>query len=258
MSIHLGFWDVLLVLVVSLQATAMAYIPQPRLKAFAYFLPFPFTLATLSLGRNIDASNVIGIIALIVYINGVRILYRNLRLPIVAAIVIAAATYSLIGYLLSPIIPTTDLAFWLACAGMLALAVVLYLKMPPRHEPSRRTQLPVYVKLPIIAAVVTGLVIVKGYLGGFMTLFPMVGVVGAYEARYSLWSLARQLPTWIIAVLPMMAVVRLTQASVGLGPALILGWVVFLAVLLPLTRRQWSHQAPAPAPANATAPQPPS
>ena len=220
----------------------MAYVPQPRIKAFAYYLPFPFTVATLSLGRDIDASNVLGLVILNVYIHGVRLLHRELHVPIVVSIALAAAGYSVIGYLLAPVVPSGDVPFWLALTGVALLAGVLYRRLPHREELGHRTALPVWVKLPIVAAVVILLVVVKQHLGGFMTLFPMVGVVGAYEARYSLWALARQLPTWMLAMIPFLAVVRLSQGWLGLGGALALGWVVFLAALGPLTRRQWRRR----------------
>lgn len=228
-----------MVVVVSIQATALAYLRQPRLKTFAYYLPFPFTLATLSLGKPIDATNVLGMAVLLFYVQAVRILYNSAKLPIVVSIALAALGYTGISALMAPIVPRSDAAFWLALGSMALLGVALYLWMPHRDEPEHRTTLPVYIKLPIVASVIVALVSIKSVLGGFMTLFPMVGVVGAYEARRCLWTMGRGQPTWMLAMVPMMAVMRLTQASLGTGLALLLGWAVFLAVLLPLTRRQW-------------------
>jgi hypothetical protein len=34
---------------------------------------------------------------------------------------------------------------------------------------------------------------------------------------------------------------RLTQASLGLGGSLAVGWLVFLLVLIPFTRYQWAN-----------------
>jgi len=89
------------------------------------------------------------------------------------------------------------------------------------------------------------IVLVKEQLKGFMTFFPMVGVVGAYEARHSLWTMGRTIPTWMIAMAPLLSVIRLAQPVLGLPRALALGWVAFLCVLIPLTRRQWRKQEPA-------------
>lgn len=238
MPVHFGFWDITLVLAVSTQATVLAYLRQPRLKAFAYVLPFPFTLATLAMGRPVDATNVVAMIPLFLYIQGVRLLYRA-RLPIVVAIAVSALGYTAVGWAIAPLISKTDTAFWLVCALVLALALALYLGLPHRDEPDHRTTLPVYVKMPIIAAVIVALIAIKNSLQGFMTLFPMVGVVAAYEARYSLWTVGRSLTAWMVAMIPMMAVLRLAQGELGLGLALVLGWAAFLSVLLPLTRSQW-------------------
>jgi hypothetical protein len=53
----------------------MAYLPHPRIKAFAYVLPVPFTIASMALGRTIDATNVLGVLLLFGYIQGVRLLH---------------------------------------------------------------------------------------------------------------------------------------------------------------------------------------
>ena len=238
-----GLWDAVLVVAVSLQATAIAYLRQPRLKAFAYYLPIPFSLALLALGRPVDTTNALGLLLLNVYIHGVRLLHYRLRLPVVPAIALAAIAYTLIAWELAPIVPRTEAAFWLALAAGALLALALYRLLPPKDEPAHRTALPVYVKLPVVALVVSFVVAVKNQLGGFMTLFPMVGVVGAYEARRSLWALARGLPTWMLAMVPMLSALRLAQRHVALPAALALAWCAFLICLLPLTYRQWRAEA---------------
>jgi len=242
MPFHFTNWDVVLIVAVSLQATVMAYLPLPRLKAFAYVLPVPFTIASLALGRTIDATNVMGVLLLFAYVQGVRLLHQRLRLPIVAAIAIAALSYAAIGWILAPVVPPSGAAFWVLVALTFLISLGLYRLLPHRDEPSHRTTLPVYIKLPIIAGVIVLLVLAKEQLQGFMTLFPMVGVVGAYEARHSLWTMGRAIPTWMIAMVPLLSVIRVAQPALGLPLALALGWVAFLCVLIPLTLRQWRNQ----------------
>jgi len=108
----------------------------------------------------------------------------------------------------------------------------------PRDEPGHRSPLPVWIKLPVIMAVTLSLVLVKNQLRGFVTVFPMVGVIAVYEMRHSLWTTCRQIAVLMIALIPMLIVLRLSQDRLGLGGALPLGWVVFLAVLIPMTRKQ--------------------
>ena len=74
-----------------------------------------------------------------------------------------------------------------------------------------------------------------------MTFFPMVGVVAAYEARKSLWTMARQVPVMMMAIVPLMAVSNLTYRRVGLGPSLLLGWIAFAVALAPFTKQMLSE-----------------
>ena len=94
-------------------------------------------------------------------------------------------------------------------------------------------------KVPVVVAVVLSLVLIKQQLQGFMTVFPMVSIVAAYEARHSLWTICRQIPLLILCMLPMMGTVHIAQAHMPFGLALLVGWVVFLALLLPTMRRYW-------------------
>ncbi len=96
------------------------------------------------------------------------------------------------------------------------------------------------VKIAAIAGVVAVIVVLKQVLGGFMTMFPMVGTIAAYEARHSLWTIGRQIPILIVTAGPMMAVMWVAQhclqASIPLSLAA--GWVVFLAIMIPLSIAQ--------------------
>ena len=109
-------------------------------------------------------------------------------------------------------------------------------------EPSQRSLLPVYFKLPIIMGVVLGLVLIKRQLGGFMTMFPMVGVVAAFEARRSLWTLDVRSLFSMLTTIPMMVASRLSQPLIGLAWSLGIGWIVFLAIFLPYTILSWRKQ----------------
>jgi hypothetical protein len=72
---------------------------------------------------------------------------------------------------------------------------------------------------------------IKHMLAGFTTVFPMVGVVAAYESRYSLWTIVRRMAWLLILMPPMMATVRLLQPHVGMAFALLLSWPVILVGL---------------------------
>jgi hypothetical protein len=90
------------------------------------------------------------------------------------------------------------------------------------------------------------LIVMKRFLQGFMTMFPMVGVVASYESRTSLGLVCRAMPDFMLAMIPMMAVVRLVQPHMGLGPALGVGWLVFIPMLALLIRDFGTAKRPGP------------
>jgi len=241
----LGFWDILLVVVVSLQATALAYLYDARWKAFILSLPIPFTVASLSVGQPVDSTNVLGLTLLFLFTQGVRVLYARCNVPIVAAIVSSALGYCLIASLLAMLVPRHGAFFWGACAATVALSVYLLKVLPHRDEPGFRTPLPLYIKLPAITVVIVSIVLMKQWLQGFMTVFPMVGLIGAYEARHSLWTMGRQMPVVMLTMTPVIITCAVAQPHIGIGWGLALSWVVLLAILVPLTRRRWAVEAAA-------------
>lgn len=232
-------WDWALMAVVSAMATALAYQRHPKWKALILSLPLPFSLAFLSVDQPVDATNVMGLLLLLAFVHGVRLFYRRWGWPIAAAIAVAVALYCGLAIGLARILPKTAGAFWSAAAGVGAVAVAFNWLMPHRPEPGHRTSLPVWIKLPIVIGVVVFIIIAKKQLQGFMTAFPMVTVIGLYEARHCLWTICRQVPLMLLMMLPMMATIWLVQPWIGYRWALIPGWIVFLAILIPLTRRQW-------------------
>lgn len=237
----LGFYDYLLMFVVSAQALALAYVYHPKWKAFILSLPIPFTCAVLALGQRIDATNVLGMVLLLGYVHGVRVGHQKLGAPIVLAIGAGLLGYAVVGLGMARIVPHSNAGFWWTSVTALVLATIILFQHPHRDEPGHRTSLPIWAKLPIVLLVVFGLVLAKSHLRGFMTTFPMVGVLAAYEARHSLSTISRQVPIMILSMIPMMMVSRLTQGAFGMPASLALGWVVFLCVLLPLNRSLWSE-----------------
>lgn len=236
----MGPWDFALLGVVTLQVAAIAYLPRPRWKALALSLPFPFTTIALSQAKPIDATHLLALAVLLLYFHGIRLLHQ--RLPIVPALALGLAGYIGLSHLLLQAVPITPISFWLSAAGVAVLALLLYLVQSPRPEPDHRTPLPFYLKLPAIGLVVALLLLVKETLQGFATLFPIIGVVGSYEARKSLWAICRQVPILVLGMSAMLAAAYLVQDSLGLAYALLVGWIVYLAILWPLTLRLWERE----------------
>jgi hypothetical protein len=230
-GINFTFQDIALIAVVSAQATILAYLHNPKWKALLLTIPLPGTFAILSVAQPVDITNVTGLVLLLAYAHGVRLLNWHCKIPVVPAIAISAAAYCALGVMLAGILPATGTAFWLACAFVMAVAFLFDRALPPRDEPGHRSKLPVGLKLLVIVAVITFLIAIKKQLGGFMTVFPMVGLIACYECRHSLWTVCRQIPIMIFAVLAMFMAMRLAQPYLGYAWALVPGWIAFLAVL---------------------------
>jgi len=103
-GIGFNFWDIALIAVVFAQSTLLAYLHRPRWKALLLNLPLPFTFATLSVGRPVDTTNVAGLIMLLFYAHGVRILNWRFKIPIVPAIAVSAFGYCVLGTVLAGIL----------------------------------------------------------------------------------------------------------------------------------------------------------
>ena len=231
MDVSFGFWDVTLVLVVTFQAMAVAYLSSPKWKGLALSLPLPFTTIVLSLGQPVDASNALSMTTLLVYVMCVWFLYERVRLPIVISIALGVLVYILLGGFLVGLVPKRDDVFWMAIVGVFVLGVVLLYVLPKPSKPPYRTPLPLWQKLPLVFLVVGILVTIKNHLGGFASLFPLLGTVGAYEVRNDLWILVRTVPVLMCSLTVLIVVTYLVQGRLGLQGGLMVGWLVFLPIV---------------------------
>jgi hypothetical protein len=233
----LSFWDLALLVAVTAMGTLLAYVPDARWKAFIVGLPIPFTIATLSLGLPIGPSHALGLVGLLLFVNLVRWLHYGARLPIVPAILVSDCAYLALALLINRSLPDSAPAFWASVAAVVSAGALLLLFLPEVAEAASRSPLRPAVKVAAIFAVILVIVLLKRALRGFMTLFPMVTTVAAYEARKSLHTLGRQIPVVMVTIGPMTAAMwlaqRLLHASVPLS--LLAGWAAFLAVLVPMT-----------------------
>ncbi len=241
--------DLVLIIGVSLQTTLLAFVSAPRWKAFLYSFPIPFSLANMSLGQPVDVTHAAGLLNLILYLNMVRWLHQGLKMHIVPSIGLSAGLYVGIGATLNAVLPNSGTAFWTTLSVSAAVAFVLFFTVRHREEKAHRSELPVPVKAAAVTGVVIVIVLLKRLLGGFMTTFPMVGVVGAYESRKSLWTLGRQGPILVLSLVAMMSIMRLLQTYAGWSVALSLaaGWVGWLGVSVPVTITRWRRDSGATA-----------
>ncbi|MDD4889051.1 MAG: hypothetical protein PHU85_03905 [Phycisphaerae bacterium] len=238
-AFHLSAMDAVFFAVMTVQATAIAYLHSPRWKVIAFSLPLPFTFASLSLGQPIGVTHIAGVILIPAFAHGITWLHYRLRVPIIPAIAAVALGYCAVGVVAAPRLPNTSLAFAITAGLALAVAVALALADRHHHEPGHRSPMPVPIKLLVVGGIVVGLVLSKRFLGGFMALYPIMGTLTGYEARHSLRSFCRQTPTVVFAIVPMIIAIRLLQSHVGLAWSLPVGWAIFLSILIPLSWRMW-------------------
>ena len=260
MNLHLTGWDIALLIAVSGMGTVLAYLYHPQWKAVMLTLPIPFSMAFLSLETPINVTNVAGLLVLLAFTHAVRILYYNYNVRIVITIAVAAIGYCLVGTLLASILPTEkhigELAFWIVFGLVVLTGIAFYILQPIREDRGHRTTMPVWLKLPVMFGVVLILIVLKNSLQGFMTVFPMVGVIAAYEGRFSLWTNCHKVALIMFSMGPMMAAMYIVQHWFGWSaiPSLALGWGVLLSILLPMTREIWTlpvGETPASAPEGA-------
>jgi len=238
---HFNFWDIVLICVVAIQATVLTYTSDPEKKSLILIFPFPFTFATISLGGLINATNVVGLVNLTIFTSGVWFFHSKLRINIVFSIAFFAIVYCILGVICAKILPETDTAFWVSAFVVLLFALALAFFTPCVKENPYRTDLPVWIKIPVIVAVVSSLVALKKYLSGFMSVFPMVGVIAAYEGRFMLRSICRQMPLLIICLVSLMMAAKILLKFTNIYFSLAFGWIIFIVVLRLTGKFLWSQ-----------------
>ena len=185
-----------------------------------------------------------GLAVLLLFMNLVRVLHVRWKLAIIPSIGISAGAYLALAVLLNWLVPKSAAAFWLVLFLVTALGFFVLALRPRRSESAYRSPLPLGRKIAAIAAVIVCTVLLKQVLGGFMTMFPMVSTIAAYEARHSLWTMSRQVPIFILEIVPMLAVMWLAQnlLKLGIPLSLVIGWAAFLAVMVPVNFAQMRRQ----------------
>jgi hypothetical protein len=222
--------------VVTLQICLLAYTYRPAPKAFIASMPVPFTAAVLSTGQRIDFTHAAGMFTLILFILLAIHLHRDRGLNLPLAEGAAVLAYCGIALVLNRAVPEGRASFfcflvlsWAACLCLLKL-------LPPRAEPGHRSDLPLYLKVPVVAGLVLVMVGLKQHFSGFVAGFPYVTVFAVYEMRTCLRTLTRQMIRFVLCFNFMVLLLYLLQDR--MRPALLFacGWAVFFAAMLPVRR----------------------
>lgn len=235
LHLHLSNPDIALIAIVTAQSAVLSWLRQPRHKALVLTLPIPFTCGMIAVARPIDATHAIGMLNLAGFILMVRYLYMTCKVNIIASIACCIVLYCLLGVAIAQAMPIEvaqkPVVFYSCIAVVLATCLVMKRTLPQVTEEATRSPVPVAIKVPIIGAVVTALVLTKQLLAGFVVTFPFVSTVGAYEARKSLTTIASVFPRLIVALAMMLVVIREVELRSDRLMGLIAGWIAYLAML---------------------------
>jgi len=236
LNFHFSFYDWLLVFMVTALGTLSAYLKDPQLKAVTATIPIPFGFAYIAVGLPIGAANAISGFMCMLYANIVRLLHYKARVPIVPSIIIGLACFVAMGTFLMPRLPDSEAFFIGVCAFDFTVGVIMFQKQRYKAGVRYKTPLPIYIKAPAIACVVSGLMFIKQLMGGFCTSFPMMNSIVSYESRFSLGDQCRQLPLFLIAAPFMFVEMHFIETRLGWNHWLVLlsGYILFSLIYVPL------------------------
>ena len=238
LNFHFGFYDWLLVFMVTALGTLSAYLKDPQLKAVTATIPIPCGFAYIAVGLPMGTENAVSGFMCMLYVHIVRLLHYKAKVPIVLSIIAGLVFFVCLGTFLHSRIPEGEAYFLGACLFDLVIGIVFFQKQKYKSGVRYKTPLPVYIKAPAIAGVVSGLMLIKRLMGGFCTSFPMMNSIVSYESRYSLGDQCRQLPLFLIAGPFMFVTMRYVEIGLGLNHwiVLLIGYIIFALIYWPLNK----------------------
>ena len=238
LNFHFSLYDWLLVFMVTALGTLSAYLKDPQLKAVTATIPIPCGFAYIAVGLPMGTENAVFGFMCMLYVHIVRILHYKVKVPIVPSIIAGLAFFVALGTFLHSRIPEGEAYFIGACVFDFIIGVIFFQKQKYKSGVRYKTPLPIYIKAPAIAGVVSGLMLIKRLMGGFCTSFPMMNSIVSYESRFSLGDQCRQLPLFLIAGPFMFATMRYVEIGFGLNHwiVLLIGYVVFATIYWPLNK----------------------
>ena len=238
LNFHFSGYDWLLIFMVTALGTLSAYLKDPQLKAVTATIPIPCGFAYIAVGLPMGTENAVSGFMCMLYVHIVRILHYKVKVPIVPSIIAGLAFFVALGTFLHSRIPEGEAYFIGACVFDFVIGVIFFQKQKYKSGVRYKTPLPVYIKAPAIAGVVSGLMLIKRLMGGFCTSFPMMNSIVSYESRFSLGDQCRQLPLFLIAGPFMFVTMRYVEIGFGLNHwiVLLIGYIVFALIYWPLNK----------------------
>jgi hypothetical protein len=203
-------------------------------KAVIYCLPIPITVVFIATDALVTSRHIIGLFLLNIFLWSVATLYKSTR-NILLADSVAAAAYIVIGYFL---VTYTRVSF-VTITSAYALAWLIFCLLYPRGTPDEArpesSKVGPGIKFAGTAVLSFGLLSMQGLLSGVVVTFPFSGVFAVIEGRQILRTMALTFTRNSLALLALFVTLFMAQ-QINLGWRMLLGWAVYLPVLLLL---QW-------------------
>lgn len=211
----------------------MSLLKSGYLKALVYSLPIPITIALVATNGRINTSNVIGLALLTLFLWSVYWLVKR-RMNIYLADIAASALYIGLGY---GAIKLIHIPFIISVIIYLLVWIIFTVTHKHRNEQSIKlvSKLPPLTKLPIVTALAFLLLSLKNLLAGVVVTFPYSGVFAVVESRSTLLTLAATFTRNSIAILAMF-ITMFYLNSLVLGIRIALGWIVYVVVLISVSK----------------------
>lgn len=223
---------------ITLVVWAVSSIRSIRWRSLVYSLPLPITLVLVTTSARVDGSQILGVVALNIFIAVVALTHVRLGWHIMLADLTGVAAYVGLGLVIAAFAP---LPFWPLILAVIALwAVVTLWAAPVQRDTRAAPPQPwpgVVVKLGAVFGAALLMVALSGFLKGLIVTFPYSGVLVAIETRRHLSEFARHFARNSIALAAFFTGYHLLRDH-GEPIALAAGWIAFAACALALYVRR--------------------
>lgn len=226
-------FNIVFALTIGIVIAIIASVKGARTKALIYSLPIPMTLALIATGGHVDASHIIGLLLVALFLWFVTFL-KSKGMHIVAADIVSALTYICVGYVL---VTYTDIPFYVAVLGFVALWVLFVASYRDKRftEPSKKVaKVHPILKFPIVSIIAFALLNLKTLLSGIVVTFPFSGVFAVVETQHMLRTLSATFARNSLGMLVFFTTIHIAD-NLGLVAKLALGWAVYLVALKLIT-----------------------
>jgi len=219
--------------VITLVILLIASVREGRLRAIIYGLPLPITTALIATKSQIDASHVIGLFLLCVFLWLVFFFYKKRNLTIIASDILSATIYVILGFFLIRII---SIDFWKMVFFYLLFWIIYLLRYQPKYEQGSKSPIKPLIKGGLVFVISLCLLLLKSILRGVVVTFPFSGIFAVVEAKDTLYTLAGEFTKNSLSILVFFIIVNVLSPKIGYYQSILLGWLFYFPILLLLQK----------------------